>query len=332
MTQPELPATSKKPARVVIVGVGGAGTNVLRQLAKKPVPEVRYVVCDSDQRFLGLCPPDVTAIEMREYGSHGFDGGGPAFGRRMAEDSFFKLKLKGGVKKADLVILTAGMGAGTGGGASPVIASTLRETGAFVLAFVTTPFSFEGQKRRQQAAEAVKQLGAQVDNIVVIDNERILPRLDKGATIAQSFSLVDEVTEKAILSVVQALNVPDGINIDPDGLKKVMRLPGRTLMAIGKGFNPQGPVMEAAVRALANPLNDADLSQAKGVLLSFHGGCRIGLVEYTEAMTFICRKLSPDAQLVFGVSQDREGGSPVDLTLIATGIEPPRRGLFGRRG
>lgn len=329
MRQPEPPATSKRPTRVVIVAVGGAGARIMHRLVKRPIPEVRYVVCDADVKSLDLCPPAVTAIQMREHGSHGFDGD-VVTARRMAEDSLFQLKLKGGVKKADLVILTAGMGGMTGSGASPVIAGAIKETGAFVLALVTTPFAFEGPKRRQQAAEALQRLGTQVDNVVVVENDRLLRDADKDKPVAHVFSGVDEVIENAILSVVQSLNVPDTINIDLDGLKKVMRLPGRTLMAIGRSLNRQSPVTEAAKNALANPLNDADLTQARGLLLSFRGGSDFGLGEYQEALTFISGKVKPDAPLVFGVSHAKEKGSPVDLTLIATGIEPPRRGLFGR--
>lgn len=320
MTQSEQPAGAKTPTRIAIVGIGGSGTRLLHRLAKKPVPEVRYVVCDTGVRLLDLSPPGVTAFELRRWGYHGFGEYSPAEARQMAEESSFIRRMKGGVKNAELVILTAGMGGAIGSGASPVIAQTIKETGAFVLAFVTTPFSFEWQKYRQQAAEALKHLGAHADNIVVIDNDRILQRLDKSTTIEQAFPAADQVMEKGILSVVQSLNVFDTINIDLDGLKKVMCLPGRAFLAMGQSSHPQSPAMEAAKNALANPLNDADLSQAKGLLMSFRGGPNLGLGEYQEAMAFISSKVKPGSPVVFGASHDKEQGTVVDLTLIATGV------------
>jgi len=332
MMQPEQPAGAKTPTRIIIIGVGGAGSRVLRRLAKKPITGAQYVVCDAGIRLLDLCPANVATIQMGQYDRSSWYRGefNPETGRQMAEMPWFKRDLKGHVKNADLVILAAGMGGVVGGGASPVIARTIKETSAFLLAFVTTPFSFEGQKRRQEAAEAVQCLGAHVDNMIVIDDDRTLQDTDKDATIAHVFSVVDEVMGKGILSVVEPLNVPDTINTDFTEVKKVMRIPGRAVMAIGKGSRPECPVMDAATNALASPLAEADLSGAKGLLLSFRGGPNIGLGEYNEALTFIASKVKPDAPLVFGISYDKELRTVVDLTLIATGIEPQPRGLLRR--
>ena len=330
--QPEQPAGAKTPIRITIIGVGGAGSRVLRRLAKKPIPGVQYVVCDVDLRSLDLCPANVVTIEMGQYDRSSWYRGefNPETGRQMAEMPWFKRDMKGQVKNADLLILAAGMGGVIGGGASPVIARTIKETNALLLAFVTTPFSFEGQKRRQEAAEAVQRLGAHVDNMIVIDDDRTLQDTDKDATIAHVFSVVDEVMGKGILSVVEPLSVPDTINTDISEVKKVMRIPGRTVMAIGRGSRPECPCMDAATNAIAAPLAEADLSGARGVLLSLRDGLNIGLGEYNEALTFISSKVKPDAPLVFGISYDREWGTVVDLTLIATGIEPQPRGLLRR--
>lgn len=335
--QPEIPATTKSPPPITIVGVGGAGVSVLRRLAKKATPGIRYVACDADARSLDSCPPAVTAVEMGRYVPHNWPDGefDPAIGRQAAEESLFKLELKEEVKNAEMVILTAGMGGVIGSGATPVVAGTIKETGAFLLALVTAPFHFEGGKRRRQAGEAVQRLAAQVDNMIVIYNDRLLWRVCRevgGMLKTQAFPIVDEVMERGILDVVEPLSVPETINTDLDGVKKVMCLSGGTVLALGKGSHLEGTVMEAAKDALNNlldnPYDNEDLSQAKGILLRFRGGPNIGLGEYLEAMAFICGNVQPDSAAVLGVSLDRVQGSTVDLTLIATGIEPRIRSCW----
>ncbi len=313
---------ARTPALIKVIGVGGGGCNTVRRMMRcQHIPGVEYIVANTDVKSLDLTS-GALSLQIGEHLTHGFGAGGdPKIGSKAAAEADFLLKRA--LKDAELVFVTVGMGGGTGTGAAPVIAEVARAGGALVLAVVTTPFSFEGRKRFDVAMDGVDRLKAMVDNMIVVHNDRLLQYSDHNASIGQAFSMADEVVSEGILSVSQLVNVPGEINVDLADVKNVMRLSGTAIMAIGSGEGPH-PAMDAAEKAITNPLLDITMKGARGLLVSFSGGLDMSLGEVNEAATLISREADPNCMFKFGLatlSEELKGKAKV--TLIATGIRTP---------
>jgi cell division protein FtsZ len=231
--------------------------------------------------------------------------------------------LKKALKDAELVFITVGMGGGTGTGAAPIVAKIARDSGALVIAVVTTPFSFEGKKRFSVALSGIRRLKPEVDNLIIVHNDRLFQFVERNAPIGEAFATADEAVSEGVLSVSQLVNVPGEINVDLADVKSVMNIPGGAIMAIGRGNHARYPAMEAAEQAISNPLLDINISGAKGVLFNFSGGPDLTLGEVNDAANLIAREVDPSAMIFFGMttpSEELEGA--VKLTVIATGIKP----------
>ncbi len=309
------------PARIRVVGVGGGGCNAVRRMMTKGIPGIEYVVANTDIKSLESVP-GATSVQIGAHLTHGFGAGGdPRVGERSAEEGI--LALKKSLKNAELVFITAGMGGGTGTGAAPVVAQIAKSSGALTVAVVTTPFSFEGKKRLELAMAGVRRLKAEVDNLVVVHNDRLLQLANHDAAVREAFDTADEVVTEGILSVSQLVNVPGEINVDLADVRAVMSIPGTALMAIGLGAGQHGAA-EAAKSAIANPLLDISMRGAKGVLYSFSGGPDLTLEAVNEASSLICQEADPEALIFFGMMRPNpEMDGNVRLTLIATGIKSP---------
>lgn len=310
---------ARSPALIKVIGVGGGGCNTVRRMMRNQrIPGVEYIVANTDVKSLDLVN-GALSLQIGEHLTHGFGAGGdPKVGCRAAEEADFLLKRA--LKDAELVFVTVGMGGGTGTGAAPVIAAVAKESGALVLAVVTTPFSFEGRKRIDVAMDGVGRLKGMVDNMIVVHNDRLLQYSDHDASIGQAFSMADEVVSEGILSVSQLVNVPGEINVDLADVKQVMRLTGTAIMAMGAGEGPH-PAMDAAEKAISNPLLDVTIKGARGLLVSFSGGLDLSLGEVNEAATLVAREAHPECLFKFGLatlSEELRGKAKV--TLIATGI------------
>jgi len=312
----------RAPAQINVVGIGGGGCNTVRRLMDHgKIPGLEYIVVNTDIKSLDLVS-EALSLQIGEHLTHGFGAGGDIrIGEQAAEEGHFLLKRA--LKDAELVFITAGMGGGTGTGAAPVVARIARESGALVLAVVTTPFSFEGGKRYDVALIGIHRLKSEVDNVIVVHNDRLLQFTEHDTPVGKAFAMADEVTSDGILSVSQLVNVPGEINVDLADVKVVLRLPGTALMAIGQGKG-QHPAIDAAEQALSNPLIDINMKGAKGLLLNFSGGPDLTIGEVNEAATLIARQADPNATIFFGMSiPDEELQEKAKVTLIATGIKLP---------
>lgn len=313
---------SMEPALIKVVGVGGGGCNAVRRMMQRQqVPGLECIVVNTDVKSLDLAA-GALSLQIGEHLTHGFGAGGdPRVGERAADEG--SLLLKRAVKDAELVFITVGMGGGTGTGAAPVVAEIARESGALVIAVVTTPFSFEGKRRLEVALGGLHRLKEEVDNIIIVHNDRLLQFTDHNASIMQAFAMADEVVTEGILSISQLVNVPGEINVDLADVKVVMSMPGTALMAIGQSEG-QHPAMDAVEQAMSNPLLDVSMKEAKGVLLSFSGGPDMSLGEVNEAATLISREADPNAKIFFGMAiPTDELKGKAKATLIATGIKLP---------
>jgi cell division protein FtsZ len=309
----------KAVAMIKVIGVGGGGCNTVRRMMRaRQIPGVEYVAANTDVKSLDLIQ-GALSVQIGEHMTHGFGAGGdPRVGSRAAEEGEFLLKRA--VKDAEMVFVAVGMGGGTGTGASPVVAKIAKDSGAMVIAVVTTPFSFEGKKRSEVAIGGLQQLRTVVDNMIIIHNDKLLQYGDHNTNISEAFKMADDVVCEGIMSVSQLVNVPGEINVDMADVKRVMGIPGVTIMAIGQGAGAH-PAMDATEQAMSNPLVDVKMAGAKGLLVSFSGGPDLTLTEITEAGTLVSRECDPACHFKFGLaslSEELRGKSKV--TLIATGI------------
>jgi cell division protein FtsZ len=251
-------------------------------------------------------------------------GGNPDVGRRAADESSEELfeVLKG----ADMVFITAGMGGGTGTGASPVVAQISREIGALTVGVVTKPFTFEGTRRRVSGEEGIASLKEQVDTLITIPNDRLLQIADKKTTLHEAFRIADDVLRQGIQGISDLITEPGLINLDFADVKSIMQVAGSALMAIGRGTG-DNRCIDAARQAIESPLLEISIEGAKGVLFNVTGGPDLGMLEVHEAASVIQQAADPEANIIFGAVIDPEMGSDVKITLIATGFDSMRRGV-----
>ena len=307
------------PARIKVMGVGGGGCNCVRRMFSHDVPGVKYVMINTDIKSLEGAGGGAEVVQIGPKVTGGWGAGGdPKIGEQAAEESASEIRKA--LKDVELVFVTAGMGGGTGTGASPYVAHLAKEAGALVVGVVTTPFTFEGARRINGAAAGVARLRPYVDNLIVIHNDRLLQYVSPEAQMIEAFKTADEVVTQGILSVSELINVPGEINVDFADVRSIMAYPGGALMAIGKGHGKAGP-LEAARQAINNPLLNLSIKGAEGVLFSVKGGGELTLGGVNAVGELIGKAVKKRAAVYFGMSIDRSMEDGVKLTLIATGLK-----------
>ncbi len=309
-------------AQIKVIGVGGGGSNAVNRMIQAGVKGVDFIAVNTDAQAL-LHSEAPTRIRIGDKLTKGLgSGGNPDVGRRAADETSEELfeVLKG----ADMVFITAGMGGGTGTGASAVIAQISREIGALTVGVVTKPFTFEGSRRRTAADEGISALKEQVDTLITIPNDRLLQIADKKTTLNEAFRIADDVLRQGIQGISDLITDPGLINLDFADVKSIMQMAGSALMAIGRGTG-DNRCIDAARQAIESPLLEISIEGAKGVLFNVTGGQDLGMLEVHEAASVIQQAADPDANIIFGAVIDPEMGSDVKITLIATGFDSVRR-------
>jgi cell division protein FtsZ len=223
------------------------------------------------------------------------------------------------MRGAEMVFVTAGMGGGTGTGASPIVAEVAKDSGALTIGVVTKPFGFEGQKRRTQAEEGIQRLQDKVDTLIVIPNDRLLEICDEKSTVEDAFRAADDVLLQGIRGISEIITLPGEINLDFADVRKIMSEAGPALMAIGRASGANR-AEDAARRAIESPLLDVSINGARGVLFNITGGKTLGLHEINAAAQVIADVVDPEAEIIFGTAIDPKLGDEVQITLIATGF------------
>jgi cell division protein FtsZ len=314
-------------ARIVVVGVGGGGSNAVNRMIQAGVHSVEFVAVNTDAQALARSDAR-HRIRIGEKLTRGLGAGGSAqIGQRAAEESqelVYDL-----LRGADMVFVAAGMGGGTGTGASPIVASIARELGALTVGVVTKPFTFEGRKRMSVAEEGIANLRQRVNTLITIPNDKMLTVIDKRTSLEQAFGVVDDVLRQGIQGISELITEPGLINVDFADVKAIMTEPGNALMAIGRGSGDQRAV-DAANQAVASPLLDVSMEGARGVLFNITGGPDLTLAEINDAAEIINKAADPDANIIFGTVTDPSIGNEVKITLIATGFDQAEPG-YGRR-
>lgn len=311
---------SNYPTREVIkvVGVGGAGNNALNHIIRGGVCGVEFIAANTDIAHLELMEAPTRIVLGRELTKGLGAGSNPEIGCKSAMES--REDIRAAVDGADMVFIAAGMGGGTGTGASPVIASVARETGALVVAVVTMPFSFEGKRRMAQAKSGIAQLKDKVDALITIPNDKLLSVTDKKTTINDAFRLADGVLHQAVQGVTDLILRPGLVNVDFADVKTIMSNAGTAIMGIGEGYGEKRAAT-AAYNAINSPLMDTRMSGAKGILFNITGGANVGIHEIEEATRIITEAADPDAFIIWGHLFDPEMEDSIQITVIATGFD-----------
>lgn len=305
-------------AQIKVVGVGGGGSNAVNRMIEAGLTGVEFIAINTDAQALmqSRAPVRIRIGDKRTKGLGA--GGNPEIGMDAAEESADDLveALKG----ADMVFITAGIGGGTGTGASPIIAQISKEMGALTVGVVTRPFSFEGTRRARVAEEGIGNLKREVDTLIVVPNDRLLQIVDKRASVQEAFLVADDVLRQGIQGISELITVPGLINLDFADVKAVMSEGGAALMSIGLGSGDDGAI-EAAEKAISNTLLDLTIEGAKGVILNVTGGPSLTLFEVDKAAEMIKQTADRDANIIFGAVIDDAMEDKVRITVIATGFE-----------
>jgi cell division protein FtsZ len=310
-------------AVIKVVGVGGAGLNAVNRMIDAGISQVEFIAVNTDIQALRTSDAPVKIHIGRELTQGLGSGADPDVGRRAADEAYDELKQE--MRGADMVFVAAGEGGGTGSGAAPIVARIAREIGALTVGIVTTPFRFEGTKRKSQAEHGIAELRAACDTTIVIPNDRLLEVLERSTSMLDAFKVADDVLRQGVQGICDLITMPGLINLDFADVRTIMSDSDTALMGIGfSSSTSDGRAREAAERALRSPLIDAEITGARGILLSIAGGDDLTLVEVNEAAEVIRAASTEDTNIIFGATVDDRLNGQVWVTVVATG--------FGGRG
>jgi cell division protein FtsZ len=305
-------------ACIKVVGVGGGGCNAVDRMIEEGLQGVEFIAVNTDAQALMLSKAQIR-VRVGDKLTRGLGSGGdPEVGRKASEESAEELYAV--LKGSDMVFITAGIGGGTGTGASPIIAQISKEIGALTIGVVTRPFTFEGAKRLKAAEMGIANLKEQADTLIVIPNDRLLQIVDKRASLQDAFKVADDVLRQGIQGISELITVPGLINLDFADVRTIMSEGGAALMAVGRATGDDR-AREAAEQAISSELLDITIDGARGILFNVTGGPDLTLFEVNQAAAIIKETAHPDVNLIFGAVIDPSMGEEIRLTVIATGFE-----------
>lgn len=312
-------------AKIRVIGIGGGGGNAISSMISgSSIQGVEFVAINTDAQALLLNQASVK-VQIGENMTKGLGSGGdPEMGRQAAEESAEKIKdmLQG----SDMVFLTAGMGGGTGTGATPIIAQLAKEVGALTVAVVTKPFTFEGARRAVSADDGIESLKDKVDTLIVIPNQRIMDVVDRKLSLLEAFKVADSVLSQGVQGISEIITVPGLINVDFADVRTIMSNAGSALMGIGTGIG-ENRAQAAARSAISSPLLEISMDGARGVLFNVVGGPDLTMSEVDEAAKIISSAADPDANIIFGATIDETMHDQIRITVVATGFDQNKQKL-----
>jgi cell division protein FtsZ len=312
------PDTAAYLAIIRVVGVGGAGVNAVNRMVEADIRDVEFVAINTDAQQLAGADANVT-IEIGSSITSGLGSGAdPEIGRRAAEDA--NDRIRKALRGSDLVFVTAGEGGGTGTGAAPVVARIARELGALTVGIVTTPFRFEGARRREQAERGIRELQMSVDTLVTIPNDRLLQVLDQKTSMIDAFRVADDLLRQGVQGICDLITTPGLINLDFADVRTIMKDAGSALMGIGKAKGTNR-AQEAAQAAVTSPLIGHEIHGATGVLLAVSGGQDLSLHDAMEIAEIVRSAADESCNIIFGATVDERLGDEIHVTVIATGFD-----------
>ncbi len=312
-------------AKIRVLGVGGGGSNAVDRMIEAGLMGVEYIAMNTDLQVLDLSMAD-KKLQLGEGLTRGLGtGGNPDLGRQAAEESRQEIMMS--LDGADMIFITAGMGGGTGTGASPVVAEISKEMGALTVGVVTRPFAVEGNRRGGLAEEGIERLKQHVDTLIVIPNDRLLQLSNKELSLKEAFRLADTVLQQGVRGISEIIVFPGLINLDFNDVRAVMLDAGTAMMGIGESEGANRAV-DAAQAAISSPLLETDIAGASSVLLNVTGGPDLTLAEVQEAAGIIQEAGGgggADVDITLGAVIDEKMESQVRITVLATGFEKGKR-------
>jgi len=309
---------SLKKARIVVVGIGGAGQNTITRLSELGVSGAVTVALNTDAKHLAIAKADKKILIGREL-TRGLGAGGyPEIGRKAAEES--RNEIKETLEGADLVFICAGLGGGTGTGGAPVVGELAKSMGAIVLGVVTMPFRIEGA-RIAKAEDGLEKLRQVCDTVIVIENDKLL-KYAGNLPIQQAFAVADELIASAVKGITETITLPSLVNLDFADVRTIMHAGGVAAIGVGES-NSSDRAKDAVTKALMNPLLEVDYTGAKGALVHITGGSDLRLDEVNEIGEIVSQHLDPEAQCIWGARILPNFQGKIQVITIITGVKSP---------
>ena len=312
---------SDSAAKIIEVGVGGAGNNAVNRMVDENIGGVEFIGINTDKQALQLCKAP-TALQIGEKLTKGLGAGAqPEVGQKAAEES--AEEISAALEGADMVFVTCGMGGGTGTGAAPVVAQLSKEKGILTVGVVTKPFRFEAKARMNNALSGIERLKQNVDTLIVIPNDKLLEIVDRRTTMPEALRKADEVLQQAVQGITDLINVPGLINLDFADVQTVMTNKGIAHIGIGKAKGDEKAI-EAVKQAVTSPLLETTIEGASHVIINISGD--IGLMEANEAASYVQELSGDNANIIFGAMYDDTYPDEATITVIATGLDDSNSG------
>ncbi len=313
----------ERVVKIKVIGVGGAGNNVINRMIDAGVEGVDFIVVNTDKQDLNKsrCKSKVQIGEKLTGGMGA--GSKPDIGKKSAEES--RAAIAKILEGTDMVFITAGMGGGTGTGAAPIVADLAREAGILTVGVVTKPFKFEGANRMRQAEAGIAELHDKVDSLIVIPNDRLKYVTDQKITFANAFGIADDVLKMAVTSISELVSYSDRviINLDFADVSAVMKNAGRAHMGVGIASGRE-KAEQAALAAINSSLMETSINGATGVLVNVTGSSELTLDDVETAAGIVQENANPEANIIFGAISSDEFEDEMRVTVIATGF--PQKG------
>ena len=310
----------ERVVKIKVIGVGGAGNNVINRMIDAGVDGVDFVVVNTDKQDLNnsRCKNKVQIGEKLTGGMGA--GSKPEIGKKSAEES--RAAIAKILEGTDMVFITAGMGGGTGTGAAPIVADLAHEAGILTVGVVTKPFKFEGANRMRQAEFGISELADKVDSLIIIPNDRLKYVTDQKITFANAFGIADDVLKQAVTSISELVGYSTRviINLDFADVSAVMKDAGRAHMGVGIAAGRE-KAEQAALSAINSPLLETSINGATGVLVNVTGSMELTLDDVETAAGIVQENANPDANIIFGATYSEEFEDEMRVTVIATGFE-----------
>lgn len=314
-------------AKIIVVGVGGAGNNAVNRMIDECIEGVEFIGVNTDKQALQLCKAP-KLLQIGEKLTKGLGAGAkPEIGEKAAEESIEEITEA--LKGANMVFVTCGMGGGTGTGAAPVVAKISKEMGILTVGVVTKPFRFEAKARMTNAIGGIERIKDNVDTLIVIPNDKLLEIVDRKTTMPDALKKADEVLQQAVQGITDLINVPAVINLDFADVQTVMKDKGIAHIGIGSGKGDD-KASEAIKMAVESPLLETTISGATDVIINVSGD--ITLMDASEAADYVRELTGDDVNIIFGAMYDETKSDTCTITVIATGLEDEAPAAPGRIG
>lgn len=314
----------RTPAKILVIGVGGAGNNAVNRMIDENVEGVELVAVNTDKQALALNKA-TTKVQIGEKLTKGLGAGAkPEIGAQAVEEN--REELVDLMKEANMVFVTCGMGGGTGTGAAPKIAEMAKNLGILTVGVVTKPFKFEGKPRMNNALSGIDALRENVDTLIVIPNDKLLQICSKNTSIPEALKKADEVLQQGVQGVTDLINKPGLINLDFADIQTVMRDKGIAHIGIGKASG-ENKAVEAIKLAMESPLLETTVSGATDIIINFSGD--VGIMDTSEAVSYASEIAGEDVNIIFGTVDADVNTDELSITIIATGIDTPKNPPVG---